>query len=394
MVVYDTVLIRYGELSTKGKNRNQFIRKLLENIKRALKDLEKLDFKSTYDRIYIKINGENIEELENRLKKIFGISSFSFTIKVKSDLEEIKSTCLELLENEKGETFKVITRRHDKNFMYRSDEINRHVAGKILSSTNLKVDVHNPDIKLQIEVQEENTFITSKKIEGAGGYPTGINGKVMLLLSGGIDSPVAAYYIMKRGIEVEAVHFSSPPYTSQSAQDKVLELAKIVSIYQGSMKVHIVNFTELQMEIYAKCHESYAITIMRRMMVRLAERLAIKNKCLAIATGESLGQVASQTLESMSVINEVCKMPIIRPIVTFDKLDIIDKAKEINTFETSILPFEDCCTIFKPKNPVTKPRLDKSINMENLFDYELLLEKALLNVETFYKQPKEIDSFL
>lgn len=394
MVVYDTVLIRYGELSTKGKNRNQFIRKLLENIKRALKDLEKLDFKSTYDRIYIKINGENIEELENRLKKIFGISSFSFTIKVKSDLEEIKSTCLELLENEKGETFKVITRRHDKNFMYRSDEINRHVAGKILSSTNLKVDVHNPDIKLQIEVQEENTFITSKKIEGAGGYPTGINGKVMLLLSGGIDSPVAAYYIMKRGIEVEAVHFASPPYTSQSAQDKVLELAKIVSIYQGSMKVHIVNFTELQMEIYAKCHESYAITIMRRMMVRLAERLAIKNKCLAIATGESLGQVASQTLESMSVINEVCKMPIIRPIVTFDKLDIIDKAKEINTFETSILPFEDCCTIFKPKNPVTKPRLDKSINMENLFDYELLLEKALLNVETFYKQPKEIDSFL
>lgn len=394
MVVYDTVLIRYGELSTKGKNRNQFIRKLLENIKRALKDLEKLEFKSTYDRIYIKINGENIEELENRLKKIFGISSFSFTIKVKSDLEEIKSTCLELLENEKGETFKVITRRHDKNFIYRSDEINRHVAGKILSSTNLKVDVHNPDIKLQIEVQEENTFITSKKIEGAGGYPTGINGKVMLLLSGGIDSPVAAYYIMKRGIEVEAVHFSSPPYTSQSAQDKVLELAKIVSIYQGSMKVHIVNFTELQMEIYAKCHESYAITIMRRMMVRLAERLAIKNKCLAIATGESLGQVASQTLESMSVINEVCKMPIIRPIVTFDKLDIIDKAKEINTFETSILPFEDCCTIFKPKNPVTKPRLDKSINMENLFDYELLLEKALSNVETFYKQPKEIDSFL
>ena len=394
MVIYDTVLIRYGELSTKGKNRNQFIRKLLENIKRALKDLEKLEFKSTYDRIYIKINGENIEELENRLKKIFGISSFSFTIKVKSDLEEIKSTCLELLENEKGETFKVITRRHDKNFMYRSDEINRHVAGKILSSTNLKVDVHNPDIKLQIEVQEENTFITSKKIEGAGGYPTGINGKVMLLLSGGIDSPVAAYYIMKRGIEVEAVHFSSPPYTSQSAQDKVLELAKIVSIYQGSMKVHIVNFTELQMEIYAKCHESYAITIMRRMMVRLAERLAIKNKCLAIATGESLGQVASQTLESMSVINEVCKMPIIRPIVTFDKLDIIDKAKEINTFETSILPFEDCCTIFKPKNPVTKPRLDKSINMENLFDYELLLEKALSNVETFYKQPKEIDSFL
>ena len=394
MVVYDTVLIRYGELSTKGKNRNQFIRKLLENIKRALKDLEKLEFKSTYDRIYIKINGENIDELESRLKKIFGISSFSFTIKVKSDLEVIKSTCLELLENEKGETFKVIARRHDKNFMYRSDEINRHVAGKILSSTNLKVDVHNPDIKLQIEVQEENTFITSRKIEGAGGYPTGINGKVMLLLSGGIDSPVAAYYIMKRGIEVEAVHFASPPYTSQSAQDKVLELAKIVSIYQGSMKVHIVNFTELQMEIYAKCHESYAITIMRRMMVRLAERLAIKNKCLAIATGESLGQVASQTLESMSVINEVCKMPIIRPIVTFDKLDIIDKAKEINTFETSILPFEDCCTIFKPKNPVTKPRLDKSINMEKLFDYELFLEKALSNVETFYKQPKEIDSFL
>ncbi len=394
MAVYDTVLIRYGELSTKGKNRNQFIRKLLDNIKKSLKDLSNLEYKSTYDRLYIKINGENINVLEDRLKKIFGISSFSFTIKVNTDLETIKETSLELAKAEKGSTFKVITRRHYKAFEYSSDSINRHVAGKILSSSSLKVDVHNPDIKIQIEVQEEFTYITANKIEGAGGYPTGINGKVMLLLSGGIDSPVAAYYVMKRGIEVEAVHFSSPPYTSKSAQDKVLELAKIVSVYQGSMKVHVVNFTEIQMAIYANCHESYAITIMRRMMVRLAERLAIKNKALALAPGESLGQVASQTLESMMVIEDVCKMPIIRPVVTFDKLDIIDMAVKINTYETSILPFEDCCTIFKPKNPVTKPKLDKAIFYENKFDYETLVNKAMDSEEVFVKFPVEEESFL
>ncbi len=382
MVIYDTVLIRYGELTTKGKNRRAFIRKLFDNIKNSLNDLDKLEFKSTYDRIYIKINGEDISIIEDRLKKVFGISSFSFTVKVDSNIDVIKETCLNMMKDIEPTTFKVISKRHDKKFEFISDQVNRFVAGNILANTDHKVDVHNPNVKINIEIQEESTFITSNKIEGAGGYPTGINGKVMLLLSGGIDSPVAAYYIMKRGIEVEAVHFASPPYTSNSAQDKVMELAKIVSAYQGKMRVHVVNFTELQMEIYARCNESYAITIMRRMMVRIAEQVALNRKCVALATGESIGQVASQTLESMSVINEVTKMPIIRPLVTFDKIEIINKAISIDTYKTSILPFEDCCTIFTPKSPIIKPKLEKAIKYENYFDYNAMISKCMDEIDT------------
>ena len=382
MVIYDTVLIRYGELTTKGKNRRAFIRKLFDNIKNSLNDLDKLEFKSTYDRIYIKINGEDISIIEDRLKKVFGISSFSFTVKVDSNIDVIKETCLNMMKDIEPTTFKVISKRHDKKFEFISDQVNRFVAGNILANTDHKVDVHNPNVKINIEIQEESTFITSNKIEGAGGYPTGINGKVMLLLSGGIDSPVAAYYIMKRGIEVEAVHFASPPYTSNSAQDKVMELTKIVSAYQGKMRVHVVNFTELQMEIYARCNESYAITIMRRMMVRIAEQVALNRKCVALATGESIGQVASQTLESMSVINEVTKMPIIRPLVTFDKIEIINKAISIDTYKTSILPFEDCCTIFTPKSPIIKPKLEKAIKYENYFDYNAMISKCMDEIDT------------
>ena len=312
----------------------------------------------------------------------FPSNSFSFTVKVDSNIDVIKETCLNMMKDIEPTTFKVISKRHDKKFEFISDQVNRFVAGNILANTDHKVDVHNPNVKINIEIQEESTFITSNKIEGAGGYPTGINGKVMLLLSGGIDSPVAAYYIMKRGIEVEAVHFASPPYTSNSAQDKVMELAKIVSAYQGKMRVHVVNFTELQMEIYARCNESYAITIMRRMMVRIAEQVALNRKCVALATGESIGQVASQTLESMSVINEVTKMPIIRPLVTFDKIEIINKAISIDTYKTSILPFEDCCTIFTPKSPIIKPKLEKAIKYENYFDYNAMISKCMDEIDT------------
>ncbi|MEF9968063.1 MAG: tRNA uracil 4-sulfurtransferase ThiI, partial [Longicatena sp.] len=238
-------------------------------------------------------------------------------------------------------------------------------------------------------------YITSKIYPAAGGYPVGVSGKAMLLLSGGIDSPVAAYYVMKRGVEVEAIHFSSPPYTSNSAKEKVLELARIVSGYQGRIKVHVVPFTELQLAIYKNCNESYAITIMRRMMVRIAERIALRNKCLALATGESLGQVASQTLESMGCINDVVKLPILRPVVTFDKLEIIAKSKEIGTYETSILPFEDCCTIFTPKNPVTKPSIKRAEEYEALFDFESLIEECILNTECIVVKPiKEKESYL
>ena len=284
-------------------------------------------------------------------------------------------------------TFKVITKRQYKEFDMSSDAVNRAVASNILINTNHKVDVHNPNIKVNIEIQKDHTYITSNKIEGAKGYPTGVNGKVLLLLSGGIDSPVAAYYIMKRGIEVEAIHYASPPYTSTQAQDKVLELAKIVSRYQGKMRVHIVNFTDLQMEIYARCNESYTITIMRRMMFRIAEKVANKRNCLAIATGENLGQVASQTLDSLSVINEVTKMPVIRPLITFDKIDIIDVSNKIGTYKTSILPYEDCCTIFTPKNPVTKPKLEKSIKYENNFDYESYINDCVENMNSILILP-------
>ncbi len=384
MVKYDTVLIRYGELSTKGKNRKDFIKKLDKNIRRMLKDYPNLSFKRTYDRIYIKLTDENPEEIKEKLQKVFGISSFSFTEKVNSNIDDIKAACLRIAkENEASKkTFKVITRRHDKTFPLNSDGINRAVASTILHETGLKVDVHHPELSIQIEVQQNDTYITSEKIPGLGGYPTGINGKVLLMLSGGIDSPVAAFEIMKRGLEVEAIHYASPPYTSENAKQKVMDLAKIVSIYQGKMKVHVVNFTELQLQIYKAAGDPYAITIMRRMMFRLAQEVANKEGCLAIGTGESIGQVASQTLESMNVINRVVSLPVIRPLVCMDKTEIIDLARKIGTYETSIQPFEDCCTIFDPKNPVTKPTVKKAEYYESCFDYQKEIDDCLSNIDT------------
>ncbi len=393
---YDTILIRYGELSTKGKNRKDFIKRLELNLKNALRNYPNLTYQRTFDRIYIKLTDENPDELKEIISKVFGISSFSFTEKVKSDLDVIKEACLNYAKSmNEPKTFKVITRRHDKSFPLNSDGINRAVASDILKNTNHKVDVHHPDFSIQIEVREEDTYITSEKIPGAGGYPTGINGKVLLLLSGGIDSPVAAYELMKRGLEVEAIHYASPPYTSENAKQKVLDLASLISVYQGSMRVNVVNFTDLQLEIYKAVGDSYAITIMRRMMFRIAERYAKAHNCLAIATGESIGQVASQTLESMSVINEVINIPVIRPLVCMDKLEIINLAKKINTYELSILPFEDCCTIFDPKNPVTKPKSDKCYELEERFDYESLIEQCMQNIDNIVVYSKEKkESFL
>lgn len=395
MVKYDTVLIRYGELSTKGKNRKDFITRLYHNIKYALRDYPNLTYQKTHDRIYIKLTDENTDEISEKLKRVFGISSFSFTEKVDSDIETIKETCLRIAKDSNKKTFKMMAKRHDKSFPMISDEINRACAGNILHNTDLTVDVHNPELLIRVEIHEKYTYITSDKIKGAGGYPAGINGKVLLLLSGGIDSPVAAYELMKRGLYVEAIHFASPPYTSQAARDKVLKLAEMVSEYQGSMKVHIVNFTDIQLEIYKAAGDPYAITIMRRMMYRLAERIAKDSHCLALGTGESVGQVASQTLESIAVINETIQIPVLRPLVCFDKVEIIDLARKIGTYETSILPFEDCCTIFDPKNPVTHPTSEKSLHYESLFDYETKLNEAVASQEvvTVYKR-KDEEEFL
>lgn len=396
MVKYDTVLIRFGELSTKGKNRKDFIRQLDRNIRRALRDFGDLEYRRTYDRIYIHLHDEDPEEISSRLQKVFGISSFSFTEKVASDIETIKETCLRIARETDKKTFKIAARRHDKTFPMISDQINRAVAGRILQNTDLKVDVHQPELLIRIEVHADGTYITSDKIPGAGGYPTGINGKALLMLSGGIDSPVAAYEIMKRGIEVEAVHFSSPPYTSEAAKQKVLDLASLVSVYQGGhMKVHVLNFTDIQLSIYKTAGDPYAVTLMRRMMFRLAERLAKKTGCLVIGTGESVGQVASQTLESMVCINDVVRMPVIRPLVCYDKVEIIALARRIGTYETSILPYEDCCTIFDPKNPVTRPSIEKAEHYETMADYETMLEKCLAEDEAVVVKPqKEEEDFL
>ena len=392
---YDHILIRYGELSLKGKNRNVFIRQLKVNIKKALKSFSTLEIESQHDRMYIYLKEEDPNEVANVLSRVFGISSFSFAIKVDSDIDAIVDACLQTLDFSNAKTFKVAARRSDKNFPVISDQINRIVAGAILKNSAWKVDVHHPDYKIVIEVHRDSTYIMTDRMAGAGGYPVGVGGKAMVLLSGGIDSPVAAYEIMKRGIEVEAVHFASPPYTSEAAKGKVLELAKQVSVYQGQMKVHLLNFTELQLAIYKTAGDPYAVTLMRRMMFRLAEKVAKDNKCLVLATGESIGQVASQTLESMVCINDVVHMPVIRPLVCYDKVEIIDLARKIGTYETSILPYEDCCTIFDPKNPVTKPSIEKAEHFESQFDWEKMLDDCLKMEETvIVKEEKEQEDFL
>lgn len=395
MVNYDTVLIRYGELSTKGKNRKDFIRKLDQNIRHMLKDFPALTYQRTFDRIYIRLNGEDPEKIRELLSKVSGISSFSFTEKVPSDLNAIEEACLRIASESGKHTFKIITKRHDKTFPLNSDGINRAVAGEILRATDLKVDVHEPELEIRIEVHSDFTYLTSEKIPGAGGYPAGINGKVLLMLSGGIDSPVAAYELMKRGLDVEAVHFASPPYTSENARQKVLDLAGMVSVYnQLRMRVHIVEFTDLQLEIYKAAGDPYAVTLMRRMMFRIAEQIAREEGCLALATGESVGQVASQTLESIACINEVISMPVLRPLICVDKVDIIDLARKIGTYETSILPYEDCCTIFDPKNPVTKPTSKKASFYESRFDYASMVEECVKNCTEITVHPAEAEDYL
>lgn len=396
-IVYDHILVRYGELSTKGKNKKDFIKRLLTNVKNALRDFEKLTYERTHDRLYILLNGENAQAVADVLQHVFGISSFSFAIRIPSDIESIIDTGLQVARNAEGQTFKIDTRRSDKHFPMISDEINRAVAGEILRNTAWKVNVKTPDLKIQIEIHEQFTYVMTGRIQGAGGYPVGIGGKAVVMLSGGIDSPVAAYLTMKRGVALECIHYASPPYTSARAQEKVIELARLISRYQGHLRVHIVPFTELQLAIYQNCDESYAITIMRRMMYRIAERIANECKALAIVNGESIGQVASQTLESMGVINEVTQMPVIRPVATMDKVEIINLARKIQTYETSILPFEDCCTIFTPKNPVTKPILAKAEKMESRFDFNELLEQCVKNttsVDVYPMKDEEQDQDL
>ncbi len=379
---YTSIMVRFGELSTKGKNKKDFIRKLADNIKHSLKEFNKVTYDVLYDHIYVNLNGLDYEPIINTLKDISGIQGLSLVVKIPSDIEEIKKTALTLVEQEEGKTFKVTCKRSNKKFPIVSDDIIRMVAPVILKNTSLKVDVHKPDIKLSIEVRDEGTYIFTKTITAVGGYPIGVAGKVMMMLSGGIDSPVASYLLMKRGVLLECIHFASPPYTSEAVIDKLKDILKQLNKFQFSIKLHIIPFTKIQTKIYEVSDESYAITIMRRMMYRLAVKLADKHNCIAIANGESVGQVASQTLDSMRVINEVTNIPVLRPVSVLDKLEIIKIAKKINTYEISIRPYEDCCTIFAPKNPKTKPRLHEVQFFENKFDFASLIDEAIKETKT------------
>ena len=375
--IYDHIIVRYGELSTKGKNRKEFTRTLSNNIRNRLADYSKLTYNTLHDGIFIKLNGEDYYSIKSDLKDIFGYSYFSGAIRVNKDIDDIKKITLDIVKNSSYKTFKVVTKRHDKNFPMSSDDINRIVAGNILHNCDIKVDVHNPELKIYVSIDNDYAYVMDEKVKGAGGYPTGINGRAMVMMSGGIDSPVAAYLTMKRGLRIECIHFASQPYTSKQALEKVLSLAKKISVCQENIIVHVIPFTDLQLAIYKNVDEPYCITIMRRMMYRIADELCKKRKIKVITNGESVGQVASQTPESISVIGKVSDTLILRPLCMMDKVEIIDVANKIGTFETSILPYEDCCTIFDPKNPVTKPKLDKCEYYESKFDYQTLVQKCI-----------------
>lgn len=379
---YKYIVIRYGEIGTKGKNKKDFIKCLFKNIKNALKDNENLNFINRYDRLYIELNGTNPTSLYSKLDMISGISSYSPVYFMNRTIEDLEETVREVIKGIDFETFKVDAKRADKTFEIESMEINRRIATIILKNKNVKVDVHNPSLKFNIEVRSEGIYLYFEKYKGVGGYPLGIGGKALVLLSGGIDSPVACFEMMKRGVTIECIHFASFPYTSKASEEKVYDLAHKLNALQPNIRLHIISFTKLQEAIYEHVDESYAITIMRRMMYRISELVAIKNNCLALVSGESIGQVASQTLNSMQVINDVTNFPMIRPLACFDKIEIIDIARKIDTYDISIRPFEDCCTIFTPKNPVTKPSLEAAINYENKFNYQELIDEIMQNINT------------
>ena len=365
------ILIKYGELTTKKGNRNLFINKLNENIKKVI------DAKIIKKRDRMYIITDDIDLVTKKLQKIFGLQGIVIAYQVNTNKEDIEKGILEILKDINFKTFKVETKRANKNFEIKSMEFNSLIGSLVLKNFNSKVDVHNPDITVHIEIREE-TYIYLNEIKGAGGYPVGIQGKGILMLSGGIDSPVAGYLALKRGIDIDCLYFDSPPHTSLEAKNKVIKLASILNEYSGNVRLLVVPFTKLQEEIYKKVPSEYNITILRRMMYRIAT--SINNKYQVVINGESIGQVASQTLTSIKVINSVTNFPIIRPVACLDKLEIIEIAKKIGTYEISILPFEDCCTIFVPKHPVINPKLDKCLEYEQ-FNYEDLIKECIDNIE-------------
>ena len=372
------IIIKYGELSTKKDNINFFISTLKDNIKASLTGL---NANITYDkgRMFIESSEDNYETIMSKLKKTFGIHEINIAYELENnDFENIKESLKELIQDVDITTFKVESKRSDKTYPINSMEMSRILGGVVLKNKEgVKVDVHNPETIINVEVRFKHAYIYFEKERGLGGYPVGALGKGMLMLSGGIDSPVAGYLALKRGVRIEGIYFESPPHTSDAAKNKVISLAKQLADYSGYVKLHVINFTKIQETILKECPHEYLITIMRRMMYRISERVARRSNCKVLVNGESIGQVASQTLTSMYAINSAIKMPVIRPVACLDKLDIIDMAKKIETYEISIQPFEDCCTIFVPEHPVINPDEALCIEYENLFDYETLIKEAI-----------------
>ena len=374
------ILIRYGELSTKGRNKKMFTQKLASNIKKALVDFPQVKVIPDYDFMYLDLHEAPEEAVIEKVKPIFGIQSISPVYIIEKDMEVAKKVVLDLLSQEdlEGKTFKIMTKRSDHTFEMDTNQINLFLGDAVLEAfPDIKVQLKQPDITVRIDVRREHLMVSLKTIPGAGGLPVGTSGRVMLMLSGGIDSPVAGYLAMKRGMEIQCVHFASPPYTSPQALEKTKLLAAKIARFGGSIQFLTVPFTRIQEEIKKSVPEAYLMTIMRRFMLRITDQLRENARALAIANGESVGQVASQTLDSMVAINDVTNTPIIRPVATMDKLDIIKVAEEIDTFELSIQPFEDCCTVFAPPSPKTKPKLEKARQYEARLDVEGLIKEAV-----------------
>lgn len=383
----NTLIVRCGEVALKGLNKPYFERMLVERIKKNLKEFPNTDVTRSEGLIFVRSDRQNdLDKLIGNISKVFGVASISPAIEVDSDLDKIGKAAVkfmvDLIEKKGVKTFKVDAKRADKNFPVLSPDIARIIGGKVLIGCKvLKVDVHNPDALLFVDVRKDKSFIYEQKVSGFGGLPLGTNGKGLVLLSGGIDSPVAAWMMAKRGMMIEALHFHSYPYTSERAQEKVEALAKIVAGYTGNFKMHVINLLPIQEAIVANCNEEETTILVRRFMMRIAERVAQERGCMMLITGENLGQVASQTAEALVVTDNVVKMPVMRPLIAMDKVDIMDKAREIGTYETSILPYEDCCTVFLPKHPKTKPKLAEIEKSESKLEVEKMVEAALLSKE-------------
>lgn len=387
---YDTLLVRYGELALKGKNRQDFERVLLARVRRALEGLAPVRIRRTFGRLYVYAPEAVLVEAARRLERVFGIFSFSFARSAENDLEAIRAAALAVLRAEVARrpgvrTFKVSARRTDPRFPMRVPDLLPAIGGYLLPrSGGLRVDVNHPDLEITVEIRPEGTFVYADRIPGPGGLPLGTNGKALLLLSGGIDSPVAGWYVMRRGVRVEAVHFHSPPYTKPEAKDKVLALGRILASWSDEFTVHFVSLTEILLALRESIPEALRTVILRRFMMRIAVRLARERRALALVTGESLGQVASQTLEAMAAIEDAAELPVLRPLVGLDKTEIIERARKIGTYETSVLPYEDTCTLFLPRHPKTRPRLAevRAAEERSGLDISALVDRALGTAET------------